>query len=146
MTTTQNRYAQIIFMSGDEAIETLDLLNDKGEDFIIEYLADNFESDDSLREPFSILGAGTSDTIYQKGDYFLIYNQRLGYVALEKLLSSDWNAVSQISPPKNIIIQTKIDDTQGVRNEARLQFDGKLWWLPDRSMYVYYTPTHWRSA
>lgn len=25
-----------------------------------------------------------------------------------------------------------------------LIFAATLWWLPDRSMYVYFTPTHWR--
>lgn len=41
--------------------------------------------------------------------------------------------------------------TQGVEVEAingglvvRLVFDKALWWLPDRSMYVYYTPRVWR--
>lgn len=24
--------------------------------------------------------------------------------------------------------------------------DKNLWFLPDGSMYVYYTPTHWRSV
>ena len=34
----------------------------------------------------------------------------------------------------------------GVRNEAPLKLHdrGRLWFFPDGSMYVYYTPTHWR--
>jgi len=39
---------------------------------------------------------------------------------------------------------TKIDDGKGVRNETTLKRQGNLWFYPDMSMYVYYTPTHWR--
>lgn len=30
--------------------------------------------------------------------------------------------------------------------ERTLRYDRDLWWLPDKSMYVYFTPTHWREA
>jgi len=56
-----------------------------------------------------------------------------------------WKVVKQENPPKEQLILTKIDDKNGERNIARLSFDGKLWWLPNKSMYVYYTPTHWWS-
>lgn len=39
---------------------------------------------------------------------------------------------------------TKIDDECGVRNEQTLIRKGNLWFFPDESMYVYYTPTHWK--
>jgi hypothetical protein len=39
---------------------------------------------------------------------------------------------------------TKIDDERGVRNEQTLKRQGRLWFYPDDSMYVYYTPTHWK--
>lgn len=54
-----------------------------------------------------------------------------------------WKLINEETPPKGRIIKTKIDDESGVRNEQELRWDGKLWWLPDGSMYVYYTPTHW---
>lgn len=47
-------------------------------------------------------------------------------------------------PPENLIVETKIDDVHGVRNEAKLKLCKKLWWLADGSMYVYYVPTHWK--
>mgnify|MGYP001580513711 FL=1 len=53
-----------------------------------------------------------------------------------------WQPVSPA--PENVEVQTKIDDERGCRNETTLVRDGRLWWFPDRSMYVYYTPTHWR--
>lgn len=59
---------------------------------------------------------------------------------------SDWIAVEEQTPTDNVIVDTKIDDEKGVRNEQRLKLRGRLWWFEDDSMYVYYRPTHWRSA
>lgn len=47
------------------------------------------------------------------------------------------------TPPEGEVVMTKIDDENGVRNCARLKRQGRLWYFPDGSMYVYYTPTHW---
>lgn len=47
--------------------------------------------------------------------------------------------------PENIVVMTKIDDANGARNEQALKRKGRLWYYADESMYVYYTPTHWRS-
>jgi len=49
-------------------------------------------------------------------------------------------------PPLNKVINTMIADAKGVRNQQKLIFDGRLWWLCDKSMYVYYKPTHWAPA
>ena len=54
-----------------------------------------------------------------------------------------WKLITEENPPKGRVIKTKIDDANGVRNEQELKWDGRLWWIPDGSMYVYYTPTHW---
>jgi hypothetical protein len=48
-------------------------------------------------------------------------------------------------PQENIIVETKILDIDGYRNKARLIFYKNLWWFEDKSMYVYYRPTHWRK-
>jgi len=58
-----------------------------------------------------------------------------------------WRKITEYSIsviPLNTVINTKIDDGISIRNEQELKFDGKLWWTPDGSMYVYYTPTHWK--
>lgn len=55
-----------------------------------------------------------------------------------------WNKVSEKLPPEGLVVDTKIDDEKGVRNETRLYRQGRLWFFPDGSMYVYYTPTHWK--
>lgn len=58
----------------------------------------------------------------------------------------NWEKVSDSLPEPGVVVDSKIDDENGVRNEQPLkQMQGnRLWWLPDGSMYVYYTPTHWR--
>lgn len=55
----------------------------------------------------------------------------------------EWTSVNQFTP-KNVPLLTKIKDGNGERNEQHLIWDGKLWWHTDKSMYVYYTPTHWK--
>lgn len=55
-----------------------------------------------------------------------------------------WNKVSDKTPPDGVELETKIHDDNGLRNEQTLVFHGGLWWFPDKSMYVYYSPTHWR--
>lgn len=47
-------------------------------------------------------------------------------------------------PPIKMEVETKIDDASGARNITNLVRVGELWFLPDMSMYVFYTPTHWR--
>lgn len=46
--------------------------------------------------------------------------------------------------PSDVVVETKIDNEKGCRNVQPLKRQGRLWFFPDHSMYVYYTPTHWR--
>lgn len=55
-----------------------------------------------------------------------------------------WQQVTADFPQDGRVVETKIDDGKGVRNITTLYRKNRLWWLPDGSMYVYYTPTHWR--
>lgn len=57
---------------------------------------------------------------------------------------SDWISVVERLPPENKIVDTSIDDGEYIRNERKLKRKGNLWYFPNGSMYVYYTPTHWR--
>lgn len=56
---------------------------------------------------------------------------------------SDWQTTD--TAPDGVIVMTKIDDANGVRNDGALYRSGNLWFVPDGSMYVYYRPTHWRK-
>ncbi len=55
-----------------------------------------------------------------------------------------WKTID--SAPEGVEVRTKIDDRDGIRNEQALVRKGRLWFYPDMSMYVYYTPTHWDHA
>jgi hypothetical protein len=46
-------------------------------------------------------------------------------------------------PPEDVVVMTMIYDQDGRRNERPLKRKGTLWFQPDNSSYVYYTPTHW---
>ena len=54
----------------------------------------------------------------------------------------NWNSIAYA--PEGVAIETKIDDEHGPRNIQVLTKRNNLWWVSDGSMYVYYTPTHWR--
>lgn len=56
---------------------------------------------------------------------------------------SEWQPVD--TAPENRVVLTKIDDHLGARNEQALVRSGRLWFYPDKSIYVYYTPTHWAN-
>jgi hypothetical protein len=57
-------------------------------------------------------------------------------------MSREWQVAA--TAPVGDVVETKIDDGRGERNLCLLTRQGSLWFIPDGSMYVYYTPTHWR--
>lgn len=53
-----------------------------------------------------------------------------------------WQTIN--SAPEDKIIWTKLEDNYGfTQNVQQLIKQGNLWFIPDKSVYVYYTPTHW---
>ena len=58
---------------------------------------------------------------------------------------SEWIAVDSELPKDGLVVDTKLDDENGLRNEQKLKRQGRLWFFANGSMYVYYTPTHWRE-
>jgi hypothetical protein len=65
--------------------------------------------------------------------------------ATPELSADQWLAITDISPTEGQIVETKIDDANGSRNVALLVRRGNLWYFADESMYVYYSPTHYRK-
>lgn len=57
-----------------------------------------------------------------------------------------WNECSVKLPPNGLPVETMISDERGERNKQVLVRQNRLWFLEDKSMYVYYTPTHWREV
>ncbi len=59
----------------------------------------------------------------------------------------EWQPIE--TAPLGVIVNTKIDDQNGCRNEEPLIAVRRdpacrtMWFFPDMSMYVYYEPTHW---
>lgn len=58
---------------------------------------------------------------------------------------NNWIRTSDMLPPEKEIVETKIHDKQGIRNEGDLIRLKNMFFTPDERMYVYYTPTHWRK-
>jgi len=56
-----------------------------------------------------------------------------------------WIDCAESLPPNGMAVYTKIHDGKGERNHALLKRLNNLWFFADGSMYVYYTPTHWRQ-
>lgn len=56
----------------------------------------------------------------------------------------NWIPNAPTTAPNGVVVETKIDDERGIRNQTLLIKERGLWFFPDKSMYVYYTPTHWR--
>jgi hypothetical protein len=54
---------------------------------------------------------------------------------------SNWIATTDQTPPEDVEVFTV--DSGG--REQTLIYANRLWWFPDRSMYVYYTPQAWRE-
>ena len=55
-----------------------------------------------------------------------------------------WIRTGLLLPRDGTVVETKVEDSNGIRNEQPLKRSGNLWFFPDGSMYVYYTPTHWK--
>lgn len=58
---------------------------------------------------------------------------------------NEWIPVKEKLPPERQSVLTKIDDEKYSRNEQCLIYYKNHWFFPDMSMYVYYTPTHWKE-
>jgi len=53
-----------------------------------------------------------------------------------------WIKVAEGSLPEH---QKVVEVLSPGGERSQLRFDSGMWWLPDGSMYVYFTPTHWRE-
>lgn len=52
-----------------------------------------------------------------------------------------WNRPEDVLPPEGLVV----DAIAPSGNQQPLRRKGRLWFLPDGSMYVYYTPQFWRE-
>lgn len=63
----------------------------------------------------------------------------------EAMTTDNWEAITETRPAQGVAVLTKIDGAGGPRNTQVLVRTGNLWFFPDMSMYVYYTPTHFKE-
>ncbi len=76
---------RIVFAQGDDADEPLSILDERGIDAAIDYLADwyNPGEHETSDEP----SAGTSDDTHETSDGFILsWNAGLGYIGLEHIV------------------------------------------------------------
>lgn len=57
---------------------------------------------------------------------------------------AEWQPID--TAPEGVVVETRISDAGGERNVQRLERSGRLWFMPDASIHVFYTPTHWRPV
>lgn len=57
-------------------------------------------------------------------------------------VTTDWTMTDSQLPPEGVEVLAM--DSGG--HVQTLVHSSGLWWFPDRSMYVYYTPRCWRLA
>jgi len=82
-----DQYASIVFLQGDEASEAFTILEEDGEDALLNYLTqwdygEYHDISDSSQ-------AGSDDTTFENGDYLVSYNRPLPYISLEKIISGE---------------------------------------------------------
>lgn len=56
---------------------------------------------------------------------------------------SEWKYVG--SELEGVVYLTRINDGMGIRNVQKLRRRGNLWFYPDGSGYVYYTPNQYKE-
>lgn len=54
---------------------------------------------------------------------------------------SFWNVTEETLPDEGVVVDT----VSAGGAQQHLKRSGGLWFLPDGSMYVYYTPRFWRA-
>jgi len=54
----------------------------------------------------------------------------------------NWSLTKNVLPDEGIVVETISEGGQ----QVKLKRQGRLWFYPDGSMYVYYTPSMWKPA
>jgi hypothetical protein len=55
---------------------------------------------------------------------------------------TEWTPVAEQRPANG----QRVEVITPGGDQRELIYDSNLWWLTDRSMYCYFTPTYWRAA
>lgn len=55
-----------------------------------------------------------------------------------------WTRCEHILPPNGVVVQTKLDEDDGVYIERLAKRHETFWFMTSGAVYMFYTPTHWR--
>lgn len=72
-------YREIVFLQGSEADESIEILNNQGKEAAIQHLANYDCGEGNIRESAPW---GTSDQIFQTGQYIMAVNANIPYISL----------------------------------------------------------------
>jgi hypothetical protein len=79
--TDRDKYEDVVFLQGDEAFEPLERLDREGPDAALEYLKQwHYPGEHQGSQELS---HGSEDKTYEKDDYIMTWNSRLGYIGLQ---------------------------------------------------------------
>lgn len=59
---------------------------------------------------------------------------------------NDWIPVGAELPPIGVVVETKVDDADGVRSECLLGLNGYGWYEYGGNWFAVAIPTHWRHV
>lgn len=81
------KYYEIVFMQGDDAVEPLGILDSKGEEDALAYLKDWDYGKEMEHSPVEQPWSDEDDT-YEEDDYIMSWNSRIGYIGLVRKAKS----------------------------------------------------------
>lgn len=90
--TATHRYVDVVFQQGDDAAETLALLDDCGEHAALDHLIEwDFGVETEIRAEYIgrinvELATVPGERTYSYGEYVMTYNLRRGYVGLSRIV------------------------------------------------------------
>lgn len=56
-----------------------------------------------------------------------------------------WISVNDSLPPQKTVVKTIIFQKEKGRMEQNLMLIGRKWFLPGSTVYINYSPTHWKQ-
>lgn len=93
-TTDSERYEEVVFMQGQEADETMDILNNEGKDAAMEHLKQWHDPGNHMGR--DEIGLGSMDKTYKKDGYIMYWNPYLPYIGLTYDTEYNMNEDSQL--------------------------------------------------
>jgi hypothetical protein len=119
------KYYEIVFMQGEEADEPLKILEDKGEAKVIDYLSD-WDYGAEMEHTKIEAPWGPDDDTFEKDDYILSYNTKLGYIGLVRKAKPDEKPETNKEPEVPAATETpETPETPAAKEESFIDATGR---------------------